>query len=159
MPLSRSENMRRIRARDTKPEMYIRRLIHRLGFRYRLHVKTLPGCPDLVFRRMSAVVFVHGCFWHQHEECRSNRVPLSNRTYWEKKLAQNTARDAASLEALRRLGWRVLVVWECDIKEPDQLVGKLRDFLEENASSPNEKHSKGSTRGSTAPRALIKKEN
>ncbi len=124
----RSENMRRIKSKGTKPEMVVRRLVHGLGYRYRLHRKDLPGKPDLVFGPRRAVVFVHGCFWHQHD-CRDGRVPSSNREYWEPKLARNVERDRMTRHELEAAGWRVLVVWECEIKDDATLVDRLVTFL------------------------------
>lgn len=129
--ISRSENMRRIRSKNTKPEMLVRRLVHGLGYRYRLHVRDLPGCPDMVFRRRRAVLFVHGCFWHQHTACSSNRLPKSNQGYWQTKLARNIKRDAEHLDELERSGWRVLIIWECELSKTDTLVSRLRCFLDE----------------------------
>ena len=113
-----------------KPEMAVRRLIHRLGYRYRLHRRDLPGTPDLVFGSRRAVVFVHGCFWHQHD-CRDGRVPSSNRDYWEPKLARNVERDARVRGELEALGWRLLVVWECEAKDEMALTERLVTFLDE----------------------------
>ena len=125
----RSENMRRIRAKDTTPEMVVRRLLHRLGYRYRLHAKDLPGKPDLVFPSRRAIVMVHGCFWHGHKGCRESRMPASNRDYWVEKLEKNYARDRNHLRALHRLGWRVIVVWECQTEDPTRLAPRLIRFL------------------------------
>lgn len=123
--------MSRVRHKDTSPEMAVRRLVHRLGYRYRLHGKGLPGRPDLVFRSRKAVIFVHGCFWHLHPGCARVRIPKSNREYWEGKLAANAARDVATRRALEADGWRVLVVWECGIKNEDELAEQIRRFLGE----------------------------
>jgi len=113
-PAQRSERMSRIRGRDTKPEMLVRRYLHGLGFRYRLHVRELPGRPDLVLPKYGAVVFVEGCFWHGHS-CQKGRVPGTNPTFWETKVATNQARDRRNQRALARLGWRVIRVWECQL--------------------------------------------
>lgn len=115
-PEERSRNMSRIQSKDTKPEMIVRRALHALGFRYRLHGKDLPGKPDLVFPKHRAVIFVQGCFWHRHEGCRWARVPESHRDYWVPKLARNAERDALEREALLASGWRVLWIWECALK-------------------------------------------
>jgi DNA mismatch endonuclease (patch repair protein) len=104
----RSERMSRVRGKDTKPEMAVRKLVHRMGFRYRLHVIDLPGKPDMVFPRLGKIVFVHGCFWHQHPGC--GRRPKSKMGFWAKKLSQNRERDLRNQRILRRLGWRVLIV-------------------------------------------------
>lgn len=110
----RSERMSRIRGRDTKPEMLVRRFLHGQGFRYRLHVRDLPGRPDLVLPKYGAVVFVEGCFWHGHS-CQKGRIPRTNPTFWEDKVATNRARDRRNQRALTRLGWRVIRVWECQL--------------------------------------------
>ena len=125
----RSENMRRIRSSDTKPEMTVRRLLHRLGYRYRLGGASLPGRPDIVFKSRRVAIFVHGCFWHQHVECREGRVPASNAEYWAPKLKNNRARDASSALALRSAGWQVLVVWECETALEAALQYKLTTLL------------------------------
>lgn len=127
-PARRSENMRRIKSKGMKPEMVVRRLVHGLGYCYRLHRKDLPGKPDLVFGPRRSVVFVHGCFWHQHD-CRDGRVPSSNREYWELKLARNVERDRKTRQELEAAGWRVLVVWECELGRLEDVGQRLRDFL------------------------------
>lgn len=124
----RSANMARIRDRDTKPEMVVRRLVHSMGYRYRLHRKDLPGKPDLVFGPRRKVIFVHGCFWHQHS-CRDGRIPASRQEYWEPKLRRNVERDAEAIRRLEQGGWRVLIVWECETKDIAGLRRKLHDFL------------------------------
>lgn len=124
----RSENMRRIRGKDTKPEMTLRRLVHGLGYRYRLHRANLPGKPDLVFPARRKVIFVHGCFWHSHG-CKLSHCPKSNLEYWGPKLERNKARDEESRAALEGAGWGVLVVWECELHEPAKLITGLRSFL------------------------------
>ena len=111
----RSERMSKIRGRDTKPELVLRRLLHALGLRYRLHQRGLPGRPDLVFAKYKAVVFVHGCFWHRHPGCNIATTPKSNTPFWTSKFENNVARDRRDLEALRGLGWKVFVVWECEL--------------------------------------------
>jgi len=126
----RSERMSRIRSIDTKPEMLVRRLIHGMGYRYSLHSKDLPGHPDIVFRSRKKIIFVHGCFWHQHG-CRQYRQPKTRRSFWEAKLAQNKARDAATRKQLRELGWMLLTVWECQIKGVSKLKTKIACFLEQ----------------------------
>lgn len=122
--------MSRIRGKDTKPEMTVRRLVHALGYRFRLHRRDLPGCPDLVLPRHRKVIFVHGCFWHRHR-CRYGRpMPATRRQFWKKKLEGNKQRDARNRRALRRLGWDVLVVWECQTRKPHKLIDRLVVFLE-----------------------------
>ncbi len=121
--------MASVRSRDTVPEMVVRRLAHRLGFRFRLHRKDLPGSPDLVFPRYGAVVFVHGCFWHRHKGCRYASTPKSRTEYWSEKFRKNVARDRRAKGALRGMGWRVLVVWECETRDDEALAPRLRRFL------------------------------
>lgn len=128
-PKERSANMRRIRCRDTSPELTVRRLVHSMGFRYRLHVRNLPGCPDLVFPRLRKIIFVHGCFWHPHGHCRCSHIPKSNLEYWLPKLESNRLRDRRNLAALRRLGWKVLIIRECETRQMAKLSAKLRKFL------------------------------
>lgn len=128
-PDARSENMRRIRSINTKPEMVVRRLVYGLGVRYRLHVKGLPGKPDLVFRGRKKVIFVHGCFFHQHAKCSDGRMPKSRIDYWIPKLTRNKSRDRLNRAALTRLGWRSLVIWDCETKELDALQAKIECFL------------------------------
>jgi DNA mismatch endonuclease, patch repair protein len=127
----RSRNMAAIKGKNTKPEMVVRRLLHRLGFRYVLHHRKLPGRPDLVFPRRRKIVFVNGCFWHMHE-CRYGRVVPATRTYfWQAKRTGNVARDEANLKALQDLGWEVLVAWECEVRDADALMKRLVPFLRE----------------------------
>ena len=121
--------MRAVRAADTKPEMIVRRIAHGMGYRYRLHGRDLPGRPDLVFRPRRKVVFVHGCFWHGHRDCRRSRRPKGNADFWNAKLQRNMDRDAAQIEALENAGWRVLVIWECQTKSPAEVAALLRSFL------------------------------
>ena len=114
-----------------KPEMIVRKLSHRLGFRHRLHRKGLPGKPDLVFPSRKKVVFVHGCFWHQHPKagCLDARLPRSNLAYWRPKLRRNVERDAEHLRKLRKAGWKALVIWECETSDPERLERRLSKFL------------------------------
>jgi DNA mismatch endonuclease, patch repair protein len=128
-PERRSENMRRIRSRSTKPEMAVRRLVHGMGYRYRLHVRTLPGKPDLVLARLRKIIEVRGCFWHQHPGCSDSHIPKTRKRYWHPKLAKNRKRDLQNLGALRQLGWKVLIVWECEVANTTRLAGRLRRFL------------------------------
>lgn len=124
----RSAIMRRVRREGTEPELALRRMLHAMGYRFRLHAKELPGSPDVVFRPRKAAVFVHGCFWHGHQ-CRWGRPVKSNREYWAAKIERNQRRDAASEDALTGKGWRTLVVWECELKDADTVSERLRDFL------------------------------
>jgi DNA mismatch endonuclease, patch repair protein len=130
-PARRSENMRRIKAKDTGPELAVRAMLRDLGVRYRLHAQELPGKPDIVRRRDKRAVFVHGCFWHMHSRaaCLDSRLPKSNAGYWRAKLERNAARDASHRAALRKLGWRVLIVWDCQLRSPAQVRARLRRFL------------------------------
>lgn len=121
--------MARVRSADTGPEMIVRRLLHRLGFGYRLHRRDLPGRPDIAFIGRRKAIFVHGCFWHQHDCPRGSRRPRGNSSYWEKKLDRNVARDREALARLERLGWQSLVVWECEARELPALEDRLRSFL------------------------------
>ena len=117
-PQKRAKNMRAIRSKGMKPEMIVRSITHHMGFRYRLHRSDLPGKPDLVFPDRRKAIFVHGCFWHQHtaKTCKITRIPKSNLEYWIPKLERNNARDKKNRSALRKLGWDVLIVWECQLK-------------------------------------------
>ena len=126
----RSATMARIRSRDTKPELVVRRLVHALGYRYRLYPSTLPGKPDLVFPRHRKVICVHGCFWHGHDCSAGINRPRSNVAYWRLKLLKNRRRDTANRAALKRLGWRVLVLWECQLGNLDRLRSRIERFLE-----------------------------
>jgi DNA mismatch endonuclease (patch repair protein) len=127
----RADVMSRIRNRDTRPEMALRRLVHGMGYRFRLHARDLPGRPDLVLPRHRAVIFMHGCFWHRHPGCPLARMPKSRLDFWRPKLEGNRKRDLANLEKLEGLGWRALVVWECELSDMDAVRGKVRAFLEE----------------------------
>lgn len=127
---SLSAHMSRIRKTDTKPEMAVRRIAHRLGHRYRLYCSDLPGTPDLVFRRSKKVIFVHGCFWHQHN-CRLGKQPSANKEYWLPKLARNIRRDSEVRKRLTDDGWRILVIWECQTKRPDIVRALVAAYLGE----------------------------
>ncbi|MGO8118029.1 very short patch repair endonuclease [Rhizobium leguminosarum] len=131
-PKHRSWQMSRIRSKDTKPEMQVRRIVHALGYRYRLHRRELPGKPDLVFGPRRKVIFVHGCFWHHHDggNCRRARMPKSRLEYWEPKLQRNVRRDAENLKQLCERGWNVLVIWECQLANEGQLRERIIEFLE-----------------------------
>lgn len=127
---ARSENMRRIKSSSTAPELLVRRMVYAMGYRFRLHRKDLPGKPDIVLGSRRKIIFVHGCFWHQHDACRAGRLPKSNSSYWTPKLQRNIERDQAAQQALQAAGWDVLVVWDCETKISDELVRRLRRFLE-----------------------------
>lgn len=130
-PQARSENMRKIRSKDTKPELFVRKIVYGLGYRYRLHWKKLPGCPDLVFPGRKKVIFVHGCFWHQHEgNCKISRIPKSNKEFWIPKLMRTKERDRKNYFLLSELGWRYLIIWECEIGNVDNITKKLKNFLD-----------------------------
>ncbi len=133
-PARRSANMAAIRSKDTSPELAVRRLVHALGYRYRLHRRDLPGKPDLVFGPRRKVIFVHGCFWHMHPKakCLDARAPKSNTGYWGPKLARNVARDAANTSRLRSLGWKVLIIWGCETGNTERMSARIRRFLEQN---------------------------
>ena len=133
---ARSENMRRIAGKDTSPELTVRRLVHSLGYRYRLHRHDLPGRPDMVFPSRRKVIFVHGCFWHQHEECGGARTPKSNKNYWSKKLRRNRQRDIENRIKLSAMGWDSLVIWECSVGQTAELRRLLKKFLGDPKQDP-----------------------
>jgi DNA mismatch endonuclease, patch repair protein len=130
-PERRSANMSRIRSKGSVPEITVRQMAHQLGFRFRLHQKDLPGRPDLVFPRLRKIVFVHGCFWHQHQKCREGRIPASNRDYWAPKLERTQVRDRRAMEMLEADGWRLLTIWECELEQSLEWSERLREFLAE----------------------------
>lgn len=129
-PQERSERMGRVKGKDTKPEMTVRRLVHQLGYRYRLHVAGLPGKPDLVFSRARKAIFVHGCFWHRHAGCPLCRMPKSRLEFWKAKLENNRKRDSRNLKRLRKDGWRLLVIWECELGDQLALRRRILEFLD-----------------------------
>lgn len=133
----RSWVMSRVRDRDTSPEMAVRSLVHRLGYRFRLHQKDLPGKPDLTFPSRCKVIFVNGCFWHGHDCLRGDRKPKSNVEYWRKKIERNKQRDKANQQRITKLGWEFLVIWECQIKDHEKLKTVLVSFLETFLSNPH----------------------
>jgi DNA mismatch endonuclease (patch repair protein) len=149
----RSSLMSRVRGKNTKPEMVVRRVVSALGYRYRLHVRVLPGSPDLVFPSLRKVIFVHGCFWHQHRCKMGNRVPKSRVRYWKAKLARNRQRDANQRRRLRRLGWHVMTIWECETRPArlDKVRAEVVAFLgrqdSASGSHPNLAKSAASRRG------------
>ena len=128
-PPHRSALMAKIRGKNTRPELQVRRLLHRHGYRFRLHARDLPGRPDIVFRPRRKVVFVHGCFWHRHEGCSRATTPHTRVDYWTRKFEATRTRDAAALSALGALGWRSLVVWECQLNDENRLLAHLQRFL------------------------------
>lgn len=121
--------MQKVRQRDTKPEMVVRRAAHKLGYRFRLHRRDLPGSPDLVFHRHRAVLFVHGCFWHRHPDCRHASFPKANAEFWLEKFRRNVERDVRKEGELRQSGWRVFVVWECETRDLTGLRQRLSEIL------------------------------
>ena len=123
--------MRAVKGRDTAPEMVVRRLLHRMGYRYRLHRNDLPGKPDVVFGQRRKVIFVHGCFWHAHSCKRGNRMPATNSDYWRAKIARNVERYTYQLDRLMAQGWTVLTLWECELRDEDVLIVRLKSFLDE----------------------------
>ena len=126
----RREIMSRVRSRDTKPELVVRRMLHAMGFRFRLHRKDLPGCPDIVLPRYRTVIFVHGCFWHGHS-CAKGRRPTSNEKFWNDKIEKNMIRDSRSLRRLRRTGWKTVVIWECqtrNVKYLERRLCRIREY-------------------------------
>ena len=128
-PERRSYLMSRVRAKDTTPELRVRKSAHAMGYRFRLHRRDLPGKPDLVFPRLGKIIFVHGCFWHRHEGCRFATNPKSRTKFWSAKFERNVERDCLVQAELRALGWDVLVVWECETREPVRLENVLSEFL------------------------------
>lgn len=130
-PAARSRIMASIRGKNTRPELVVRRLLHRLGYRYRLHRKSLPGCPDLVFTSRRKVVFVHGCFWHSHPRCRRATTPSSNRRFWKDKLSANRRRDRQAIRQLKKQKWQALIIWECETRDAKKLRSHLTQFLEQ----------------------------
>lgn len=126
----RSRLMSRVRSADTQPELQVRRLVWRLGYRYRLHDRRLPGTPDIVMHGPKKVIFVHGCFWHMHEGCPAAQIPKTRRQFWLAKLQRNRERDAEALAALKANGWQALVLWECELKDRARLLTRIVDFVE-----------------------------
>lgn len=126
---TRSRIMQAVKSKNTSPEKAVRSLLHALGYRYRLHCRDLPGCPDIVFPGRKTAIFVHGCFWHGHDCPRGRREPESNAEYWRKKRAANAERDRKVLLVLSELGWRAMIVWECEIRDKKQLASRLVAFL------------------------------
>jgi DNA mismatch endonuclease (patch repair protein) len=128
-PEQRSKNMAAVRARNTAPELMVRSIVHELGFRFRLHSKMLPGKPDLVFPRLKRVIFVHGCFWHRHPNCPRASTPATRTEFWDKKFVTNVERDRRAVRDLHKIGWKVLVVWQCELRDLFALRRRLERFL------------------------------
>jgi len=122
----RSRNMRRVRGKDTKPELIVRSVLHGLGYRFRLHRADLPGCPDIVLPKYRTVVLVHGCFWHQHPGCRKATIPATRSDFWAGKLGRNVERDGETKLKLKRLGWKIITIWECQTKDRETLLRHMR---------------------------------
>jgi len=134
-PDERSRIMSLVRSKDTKPEMVVRRLAHRLGYRYSLHRRDLPGSPDLVFPSRQAIIFVSGCYWHRHGCPNGRRLPKTRTRWWREKLESNRKRDQTTQRRLRRLGWRVMVIWECQLRNPARIERRLMRFLSQHKSA------------------------
>lgn len=128
-PEKRSWNMGRIRSVNTKPEMVIRSLLHKMGYRFRLHRKDLPGKPDIVLPKYRTIIFVHGCFWHRHKDCKFAYTPKSRIDFWEEKFKNNIERDKKHVDTLKQMDWRVIIIWECEIKDIDRLQANLSSKL------------------------------
>ena len=126
----RSWNMRRIKGKNTKPELVVRSMLYSMGFRFRIHRKDLPGQPDIVLSKYKTVIFINGCFWHQHEKCKRSNIPKSNKEYWIPKLKRVRERDQENYKALESAGWKVLIVWECMMKDIEELKLFLKNKLE-----------------------------
>ena len=138
-PEKRSWTMAKVKGRDTCPEKTVRSLLHSMGYRFRLQRADLPGKPDIVLPKRQTAVFVHGCFWHRHPGCKRATTPASNTEYWNPKFARTVARDARNQELLETGGWRVLVIWECELKDLAALRVRLHDFLEQTALTAHDK--------------------
>ncbi len=123
--------MARIKGKDTKPELRVRSMLHKMGYRFRLHRRDLPGNPDLTLPRYKKVIFIHGCFWHGHEGCRRSKRPSTNVAFWTKKLDKNIKRDQRNIRELREMGWDTLIIWTCELKDEERLRKKIRNFFSE----------------------------
>jgi len=132
----RSNIMRGVKGKNTRPELLVRSILHKAGYRFRLHRKDLPGKPDIALPKYETVIFVHGCFWHQHKQCPDGRIPSSNTKFWKNKFAANRRRDKLALEALKALGWRVIVVWGCEASDARRLPKKLMAILGKRRTAP-----------------------
>jgi len=129
-PEKRSQIMSRIRGYDTKPELTVRSIVHRMGFRFRLHGEDLPGNPDIILPKHKKLIFIHGCFWHGHKGCKRSKRPSSNVLFWQNKLDKNAERDKQKQKELTKLGWKYLVIWQCEITKPKLLRNKIKRFLD-----------------------------
>lgn len=121
----RSINMSKIRSKNTSPEVIVRKILLGMGFRYRLHLASLPGKPDVILKKYKTAIFINGCFWHQHKNCKRSSIPKSNKDYWVPKLENNIQRQKENISQLKRLGWKPLIIWECEVKKIDELTQKL----------------------------------
>lgn len=128
-PMTRSENMARVKSKNTKPEIFLRKLLWHKGFRYRLNYKKLPGSPDIYLSKYKIAIFVNGCFWHMHEKCKSSSIPINNHDFWKEKLERNVERDKKNYKDLKAMGIKVVVIWECEIKKMVKDEKFLEDFL------------------------------
>lgn len=138
-PEQRSWNMAQIKGKDTKPEVLVRSMLHRAGYRFRKNVKDLPGKPDIVLPKYKTVIFVHGCFWHRHKGCKGATIPKTRTEWWEKKFERNVSNDRKHARELRKLGWQVITVWECQLKSPRKTLHRLKILLDKNANYVDEK--------------------
>ena len=134
---TRSRMMGAVRATNTKPELVVRRLAHKLGYRFRLHRRDLPGTPDLLFPKYNICLFVHGCFWHRHQGCKAASNPSSNVDFWKDKFDRNVTRDARNEKALRNAGWRVFVIWECETKKAELLNARFQELFAQSLAVPD----------------------
>lgn len=125
----RSRNMAAIKTKNTKPEITVRKLLHRNGLRFRLHQRKLPGKPDIVLKKHKTAIFVNGCFWHHHKNCRRANIPKTNTEYWIPKINRNTERDRKAIKELKKMGWDTLVIWECEVKDRKKMIKKLNNKL------------------------------
>ena len=126
---ARSRNMSAIKSKNTKPEIIVRKLLHSMGYRFRLHKKDLPGSPDIVLPKYKTVIFVHGCFWHRHHNCKFATTPKTRTEFWENKFKENIERDIKNQNKLKNLGWKSRIIWECEIKDKDAINQKLKDIF------------------------------
>jgi DNA mismatch endonuclease (patch repair protein) len=125
----RSWNMSRIKSGNTKPEIVVRSLLHNMGYRFRLHRKDLPGKPDIVLPRYKSIIFVHGCFWHRHKECKNTTSPKTKKTFWREKFKANVIRDKKVQEELKSMGWKILIIWECELPDLDRVKKLIKESL------------------------------